>query len=363
MNPAFWKDKRVFLTGHTGFKGSWLSLWLQSLGARTTGYALDPPTDPSLFEMAGVSQGMASVRGDVRDRENLAAAVREASPEIVIHMAAQPLVRTSYEQPVETFHTNVLGTIHLMEAVRQTPGVRALVVVTSDKCYENREWFWSYREKSALGGDDPYSASKACAELAFAAYLKSFFSEAEFGRHGVACASVRAGNVIGGGDWAKDRLVPDSMRALLAGEAMHVRNAHSTRPWQHVLEPLNGYMTVAERLHTYGPRFVGSWNFGPSDGSERTTGWVVEKLHALWGASQPWTVGSTENEPHENTYLKLDSSKARALLDWTPLLDLPTTLEWVVSWNKALQSKADIRQVTVDQIRTFMALRGIEAVA
>ena len=363
MNPEFWKDKTVLVTGHTGFKGSWLCLWLQSVGARVTGYAIDPPTDPSLFEMAGVSAGMTSLRGDVRELEALARAVHDAKPEIVIHMAAQPIVRTSYEQPVTTFHTNVLGTVHLMEAVRQVGGVRALIVVTSDKCYENREWFWSYREKSSLGGDDPYSASKACAELAFAAYRKSFFNEADYRRHGVACASVRAGNVIGGGDWAKDRLVPDTMRAVLSGHVLHVRNPDATRPWQHVLEPLNGYLTLAERLYTDGPPFVGSWNFGPSDMSERTTGWIVEQLHALWGAGQQWTMGAAGNEPHENTYLKLDSSKARALLGWAPLLDLPTTLEWVIAWNQALQAGSEMGEVTTEQIRTFMALGRVQAAA
>jgi CDP-glucose 4,6-dehydratase len=355
MTSDFWLNKNVFVTGHTGFKGSWLCLWLQSLGARVTGYALPPPTEPSLFELSDLADGMVSIEGDARDERALADALAASGAKIVIHMAAQPIVRTSYLRPVETFETNVLGTVNLLEAVRRSGGVKALLVVTSDKCYENREWLWGYREQNRLGGDDPYSASKACAELAFAAYAKSYFSPADYASHGVACATARAGNVIGGGDWAKDRLVPDAMRALLGGEMLKIRHPEATRPWQHVLEPLNGYLTLAERLYADGPAFGGSWNFGPAEASEKTVGWVVDKIHKMWGAEDAWTRDG-EPHPHENTFLKLDSSKARTLLGWRPALELNEALGWIVEWYEAYRDGAEMREVTLGQIQAFAAL-------
>jgi CDP-glucose 4,6-dehydratase len=353
MKSSFWKNKSVFVTGHTGFKGSWLCLWLQLMGARVTGYATDPPTSPSLFELADVANGMTSIKGDVRDAALLLKALRAAEPEIVIHLAAQPLVRESYADPVTTYSTNVLGAVHLLDAVRQTGGIKAVAVITSDKCYENREWFWSYREKSMLGGDDPYSSSKACAEMVVQSFRKSFFDPSLFGQHGVSVASARAGNVIGGGDWAKDRIVPDTMRSLIKGKPIVIRNPHSTRPWQHVLEPLNGYLTLAEALYNDGPRYAGAWNFGPFDFNDKTVGWIVEQLYSLWGVPFSWERDEKPN-PHENTYLKLDSSKARALLNWSSRLDLPTTLGWIVDWTKAWQSGARMRDVTERQISEFV---------
>ena len=360
MKSSFWNNKSVFITGHTGFKGSWLCLWLQLMGARVTGYAKEPPTDPSLFELADVARGMTSIKGDVRDPALLLKSMRAAKPEVVIHMAAQPLVRESYTDPVTTYSTNVLGTVHLLDAVRQTDGVKAVVVVTSDKCYENREWFWSYREKSMLGGDDPYSSSKACAEIAVQSFRKSFFDPSLFGEHGVSVASARAGNVIGGGDWAKDRIVPDTMRSLLEGKPIVIRNPHATRPWQHVLEPLNGYLALAEALYNDGPRYAGAWNFGPFDFNEKPVGWIVEQLYSSWGAPFSWERDERPN-PHENTYLKLDSSKARALLNWSPKLDLPTALASIVEWTKAWQSGAHMRGVTEGQILEFAERKAQES--
>ena len=276
IDADFWRGRRVFLTGHTGFKGGWLALWLQRLGADVTGYALDPPTTPSLFAVARVGAGMRSIINDIRDAETLAQAMREAQPEIVIHMAAQPLVRYSYQAPVETYATNVMGTVHLLEAVRQTDSVRAVVNVTSDKCYENREWVWGYRENEPMGGYDPYSNSKGCAELVTAAYRNSYFNPAQYSQHGVALASARAGNVIGGGDWAEDRLIPDILRAIAAGEAVNIRSPHAIRPWQHVLEPLSGYLLLAQRLIEDGPAHAEGWNFGPSEEDARPVQWIVE---------------------------------------------------------------------------------------
>ncbi|RYY17500.1 MAG: CDP-glucose 4,6-dehydratase [Alphaproteobacteria bacterium] len=312
VNPTFWSGKRVFLTGHTGFKGSWLSLWLQAMGADLTGFALAPPTDPSLFQAADVAQGMTSIIGDIRDAGALAHALVTASPEIVIHMAAQPLVRASYDDPVGTYATNVMGTVHVLEAVRRAPGVRACVVVTTDKCYENREWVWGYREDEAMGGYDPYSNSKGCAELVTSAYRRSFFGES-----GTATASARAGNVIGGGDWAVDRLIPDILRAVVAGEPVVIRNPHSIRPWQHVLEPLSGYLVLAQSLWTDPTGAAEGWNFGPRDEDARPVQWIVEQLCELWGDGASW-VRDERLQPHEANYLKLDISKARARLGWEP---------------------------------------------
>jgi CDP-glucose 4,6-dehydratase len=355
MNPAFWRGKRVFLTGHTGFKGSWLTLWLQSLGAEVTGYALNPTTNPSLFEVANVADGMKSIIGDIRDIDALQQAMLDAKPEVVIHMAAQPLVRYSYINPVETYATNVMGTVHLFEAVRKTKTVRAVVNITTDKCYENREWEWGYRENEAMGGYDPYSNSKGCAELVTSAYRSSFFNPADYVKHGVALASVRAGNVIGGGDWAQDRLIPDVVAAFSDGRPVEIRNPKAVRPWQHVLEPLRGYLTLAERLYEGGADFAEGWNFGPNDVDAKPVGWIVKELAEQWGGGATWSVDKGEH-PHEATYLKLDISKAKARLDWSPRLDLESALGMIVSWVRCYNDGHDMRQVTLEQIKQYSVL-------
>ena len=352
MNAAFWQGKRVFLTGHTGFKGGWLSLWLQQLGAEVTGYALEAPTTPSLFEVAGVARGMVSIIGDVRDGEALKRAMAQARPEIVIHMAAQPLVRYSYVNPVETYATNVMGVVNLLEAVRATPGVRSVVNVTSDKCYENREWPWGYRENEAMGGYDPYSNSKGCAELVTAGYRSSFFNAEKYAEHGIALGSGRAGNVIGGGDWAMDRLIPDMLRAIGAGQPVMIRNPHSIRPWQHVLEPLSGYLTLAEKLYTEGPVHAEGWNFGPHDTDAKPVEWIIERMTQEWGAGASWSLDG-QNHPHEATYLKLDCSKARGQLGWHPRWDIGQTIAKIVEWHKACDQGADMRAMTLAQITTY----------
>ena len=355
MNSDFWHGKRVLLTGHTGFKGSWLSLWLQSMGAQVTGYALAPPTNPSLFDMADVGKGMTSVIGDIRDLANLQSVFAEHQPEIVIHMAAQPLVRYSYQSPVETYATNVMGTVHLLEAVRNTPGVKAVVNITTDKCYENREWVWGYRENEPMGGFDPYSNSKGCAELVSAAYRSSYFNANNYAQHGVATATVRAGNVIGGGDWAQDRLIPDILAAFEQGRKVDIRNPHAIRPWQHVMEPLRGYLTLAEQLFEHGPSFGEGWNFGPNDEDAKPVGWIVEQMAALWGADAQWQVDSGEH-PHEAHYLKLDISKARSRLDWHPALRLQDALALIIDWSKQHTAGANMRQLTVSQLQAYQAL-------
>jgi CDP-glucose 4,6-dehydratase len=355
MNPTFWQGKRVLVTGHTGFKGSWLSLWLQSMGAQVTGYALAPPTNPSLFEIAEVTQGMTSIIGDIRDLDKLQTVFAEHQPEIVIHMAAQPLVRYSYQNPVETYATNVMGTVHLLEAVRNTPGVKAVVNITTDKCYENREWVWGYRENEPMGGHDPYSNSKGCAELVSAAYRSSFFNVNNYAQHGVATATVRAGNVIGGGDWAQDRLIPDILNAFEQGRKVDIRNPHAIRPWQHVMEPLRGYLTVAEQLFEHGPSFGEGWNFGPNDEDAKPVGWIAEQMAALWGADAQWQVDTGEH-PHEAHYLKLDISKARRHLNWHPALRLKDALALIIDWSKQRKAGANMRQLTLAQLQAYQAL-------
>ena len=355
MNPTFWKGKRVLMTGHTGFKGSWLSLWLQSMGADVVGYALAPPTSPSLFEEAHVEDGMASIVGDIRDLGKLQTTVTEHRPEIVIHMAAQPLVRQSYIDPVETYSTNVMGTVHLLESVRNTPGVRAVVNITTDKCYENREWAWGYRENEPMGGYDPYSNSKGCAELVSSAYRSSFFNASSYAQHGVALATVRAGNVIGGGDWAQDRLIPDILAAFEQGRLVNIRNPHATRPWQHVLEPLRGYLTLVERLFERGTGYAEGWNFGPNEEDAKPVGWIVEQMAAMWGNGAQWKIDIGEH-PHEANYLKLDISKARTRLDWHPVLRLNDALNLIVDWAKQRQAGADIRKLTLNQINSYQTL-------
>jgi CDP-glucose 4,6-dehydratase len=355
MTPEFWRGRRVFLTGHTGFKGSWTSLWLQSLGAELTGFSLQPLTQPSLFEEARVDNVMRSIIGDIRDLSALKQALQTAQPEIVIHMAAQPLVRYSYQDPVETYSTNVMGTVHLLESVRNTSGVKAVVNITTDKCYENREWVWGYRENEPMGGYDPYSNSKGCAELVSSAYRSSFFNANTFEQHGVALATARAGNVIGGGDWARDRLIPDILAAFEQGKVVNIRNPHAIRPWQHVLEPLRGYLTLAERLFEYGPGYAEGWNFGPNDEDAKPVAWIVQKMAEMWGNDANWQIDSREH-PHEAAYLKLDTSKARGRLNWHPALCLDDALKLVISWAKQRQSGADNRQLTLNQIHAYQAL-------
>ena len=355
MNPAFWMGRRVLMTGHTGFKGSWLSLWLQSMGAHVVGYALAPPTSPSLFEVANVEDGMTSIIGDIRDLAKLKATFTQHRPEIVIHMAAQPLVRHSYIEPVETYSTNVMGTVHLLESVRNTPGVRAVVNITTDKCYENREWAWGYRENEPMGGYDPYSNSKGCAELVSSAYRSSFFNASSHAQHGVALATVRAGNVIGGGDWAQDRLIPDILAAFEQGRLVNIRNPHATRPWQHVLEPLRGYLTLVERLFERGTGYAEGWNFGPNEEDAKPVGWIVEQMAAMWGNGAQWKIDIGEH-PHEANYLKLDISKARTRLDWHPVLRLNDALNLIVDWAKQRQAGADIRKLTLNQINSYQTL-------
>lgn len=354
MNQQFWQGKRVLVTGHTGFKGGWLCLWLQQLGADVTGYALAAPTEPSLFDTARVADNMKSNLGDIRDLDHLTRVFAEAQPEIVIHMAAQPLVRLSYKEPVETYSTNVMGTVHLLEAVRRTPSVRAVVNVTSDKCYENREWVWGYRETEPMGGFDPYSNSKGCAELVTDAYRNSYFNPATYAEHRVAVASGRAGNVIGGGDWAGDRLIPDMMRAVSAGVPVQIRNPHAIRPWQHVLEPLSGYMALAEKLYTEGAKFVGGWNFGPNDSDTQPVQWIVEHLVSRWGDGAAWQRDGAP-QPHEATYLKLDCSKAKSLLGWSPRWTLSETIDHIVEWHQAFIRNADMRALSLSQINAYQA--------
>ncbi|MGD9101193.1 MAG: CDP-glucose 4,6-dehydratase [Anaerolineae bacterium] len=360
MKNAFWKDKKVLITGHTGFKGSWLSLWLQGLGANVVGYALSPPTTPSLFEMARVADGMTSISGDTRDLEHLQAVFDEHRPEIVIHLAAQALVPYSYRHPVETYATNVMGTVNVLEAIRQSEGVRGVVSITSDKCYQDQKWLWGYRESDPMGGYDPYSSSKGCSELVISAYRNSYFSAQEHQRHGVALASTRAGNVIGGGDWAANRLVPDIVRAFMANRPVVIRYPDAIRPWQHVLEPLNGYLIVAKKLWEHGPEFAQAWNFGPDDASARPVSEVVERLTRLWGENARWELDSASH-PYEAACQRLDCAKSRSLLGWSPKLDLLTTLEWIVEWYRGYQQKQDMRQLTQTQIARYTEWRQYDA--
>jgi len=342
------------VTGHTGFKGSWLALWLQTMGARVIGYALPPSSNQKLFAAAGVARGMTSVEGDVRDFSTLSSVVKKYQPEIVFHMAAQSLVRYSYANPVETYATNVMGTVNMLEAARLSGGIRAMVNVTSDKCYENREWIWGYREDEAMGGHDPYSNSKGCAELVTAAYRNSYFNPANFADHRVALASARAGNVIGGGDWAADRLVPDVMRAIAEGKPVQIRNPHAIRPWQYVLEPLSGYLMLAERLWNEGANFAEAWNFGPDDEDAKPVSWIVDRLTQAWGEGASWAVDEGQH-PHEAYHLKLDCSKARSRLGWKPRWRLGDALEAIVHWHRAHQGGKDMRDVTLQQIAIYNA--------
>ncbi len=352
----FYSKKRVLITGHTGFKGAWLCLWLKHMGADVCGYSLDVPSNPALFEAAHVADGMTSIQGDLRDFALLKKSLQAFQPEIVVHMAAQSLVRRSFIDPVETYSTNVMGTVHLFEAVRQTPSVRAVVNVTSDKCYENREWVWGYRETDPMGGYDPYSSSKGCSELVTSAYLRSYFHPDAYEDHGVSLASARAGNVIGGGDFAEDRLIPDMVRAFMKKDAVHIRSPHAIRPWQHVLDPLSGYLMLAQRLYVDGPQFGGGWNFGPSDHSELEVGQVVERFASFWGEGANWSLADGHH-PHEAGLLKLDCSKARSRLKWAPGLDAHQALAWTAKWYKAFEeNQKGMGELSRAQVRQYEGL-------
>lgn len=352
MNLSFWKNKKVLITGHTGFKGSWLSLWLQNAGANVIGYALPPPTTPNLFTIADIHKNMVSLTGDVRDLGQLSTVIRSYTPEIIFHMAAQSLVRYSYQNPVETYLVNIMGTVNLLDAIRRIGGTKVVVNITSDKCYENREWVWGYRENEPMGGYDPYSSSKGCSELVTAAFRSSFFSRGEFSRHSVALASARAGNVIGGGDWAEDRLIPDIMRAIMKRKPVAIRNPHAIRPWQHVLEPLSGYLLLAEKLWENGPDFAESWNFGPNETDAQPVSWIVDYLTDLWGDGASWKKVEGDH-PHEAHSLRLDSSKAKIRLGWQPRWDLETALNTIISWYQDYHGKKEMRRTMLKQIESY----------
>jgi CDP-glucose 4,6-dehydratase len=357
MNPDFWRRKKVFLTGHTGFKGSWMSLWLHSLDAEVIGYSLAPPTQPNLYDLADVEKGIESIRGDVLDLEHLRRAVREHRPEIVFHLAAQSLVRRSYEDPVGTYATNVLGTVHILDAVRAVPSVRSIVIVTSDKCYENCGDQRAYRESDRLAGADPYSSSKAAAEIVTSAFRKSFFASAK-NETAVGVASARAGNVIGGGDWGADRLIPDVMRAILDGRNLLIRHPQAVRPWQHVLEPVSGYLTLAEKLWHQPERFSESWNFGPNESETLSVSTLLDCLGELWGPGLSWQFDDGAH-PHEAHHLSLDCTKSRVELGWEPRWNLNSALEATVQWYKAYQSHQDVRLLAQEQIRSYQAIQTV----
>jgi CDP-glucose 4,6-dehydratase len=355
LNRSFWKGRKVFLTGHTGFKGSWLSLWLNALGADATGYALEPPTQPSLFEQAAIAGKIRSIRGDIRDLDSLKAALRKCQPEVVIHMAAQSVVQRGYEDPIETYSSNVMGTVHLFEGVRQLKHRCVIVNVTSDKCYMNREWVWGYRENEPMGGKDPYSNSKGCAELVTTAYQESFFPVSSFDSHGVALASARAGNAIGGGDWTKDQLIPDLIKAFLSNQSCLIRNPSALRPWQFVLEPLRGYLMLAERLSADPIRFASGWNFGPADTEAKPVSWIADELVRCWGDGAAWRLDEGLHQ-REARLLKLDASKAQACLGWQPALSLQKALEWIVDWYRTYQEGGDIEALTRAQIECYESM-------
>jgi CDP-glucose 4,6-dehydratase len=350
----FYRGRKVLITGHTGFKGSWLSILLHSLGAEVYGYALTPNTDPSLYEIAGIEKIVNSTIGDIRDYGLLSKTLEKIKPEIIIHMAAQPLVRESYRNPRETYEVNVMGTVNLLDGVRQVPGVKAILNVTTDKCYENKEWFWGYRENEPMGGYDPYSNSKGCSELVTSSFRSSFFNPKEYNSHGVALASARAGNVIGGGDWAEDRLIPDFIRSIVSGQKVKIRSPFAIRPWQHVLEPLSGYLTLCEKLVTGGPSFADGWNFGPDDSDAKNVEWITNRICSLWGDDAAFEI-DRDPQPHEASYLKLDCSKAKSLLGWYPRWKIDQALQMIVDWHKACSAYEDMKKVTENQIKEYFS--------
>lgn len=355
VQPSFWKDKKVFLTGHTGFKGGWLSIWLTSMGAKVTGYSLEPFTKPNFFQVANVKSLMhQSIISDIRNLDTLKASLINSNAEIVFHLAAQPLVRYSYSNPIETYSTNVMGTVNLLESIRQSNSVRSSVIVTTDKCYENKEWAWGYRENEPMGGHDPYSSSKGCAELVTNAYKESYFSKNNYLSHRHALASARAGNVIGGGDWSLDRLIPDAIKAFEKDEPLIIRNPLATRPWQHVLEPLSGYLILAQNLYEKGMEFSGPWNFGPKDDDNRSVQEVIEVLIKNWGNSARWELEGNE-QPHEAFLLKLDCSKARKNLSWVPKWNLEIAINKIVQWHQAYHVGQDVLKISLEQIQAYQS--------
>jgi CDP-glucose 4,6-dehydratase len=353
VNRQFWKNKKVFITGHTGFKGSWLTLWLSLLGAKIVGYALRPNTHPSLFDLANIQEHLSeNFFADIRDISQVKAAIAKVQPDIIFHLAAQPLVRYSYENPVETYETNVMGTVNILDAMRTSNSAKVLVNITTDKCYENKEWHWGYRENDPMGGHDPYSNSKGCAELITSAYRSSYFNPSNFNEHGKSIASARAGNVIGGGDWAKDRLIPDLITAFFKNEKPLIRYPSATRPWQHVLEPLSGYLTLAEKMWNGGSDFAEAWNFGPRDADCQSVAWIINKISEYWDGKIDW-LQNTADQHHEANFLKLDISKAKAKLAWQPRWTLSQALEKTVFWYKAWANDEDALSVTQKQILTY----------
>ncbi|MEP1488981.1 MAG: CDP-glucose 4,6-dehydratase [Algibacter sp.] len=349
VNPSFWEGKKVYLTGHTGFKGSWLSLWLQSMGAIIKGYALEPNTSPALFNEARVSERMESEIGDIKNLEQLSKSMKSFNPDILIHMAAQPLVRLSYLEPVDTYATNVMGTVNVLESARFCLNLKSIVSVTTDKCYENNEWEWGYRESEPMGGYDPYSSSKGCAELVTSAYRRSFFNT----ENEASVASARAGNVIGGGDWSDDRLIPDILRAFEKHKPVIVRNPLSTRPWQHVLEPLSGYLVLAERLFEDRNKFAEGWNFGPKDEGCKSVQWILDKMVSSWGEGASWKLDENNN-PHEAGFLKLDCSKAASKLKWIPNWNLEDTLDSIIQWHQNYIVGNDVKQLCLKEINKYV---------
>lgn len=355
MDPAFWKGKKVLLTGHTGFKGSWLSIWLQKLGVKLIGFSKSIPTKPSLFELANVDKGMTSIMGNVCDYKLVEKIVLEYKPEIIIHMAAQAILRESYKDPVETYSTNVMGTVNILESFRKVQKVGSILIVTSDKCYDVREFSQSFKEDDPMGGYDPYSSSKGCAELVTSSFRNSFFNPTEHSKHGVSIASVRAGNVIGGGDWGSDRLIPDVIREILNDTQIKIRNPNAVRPWQYILDLLNGYLLLTEKLWSHGPEFSQAWNFGPAVDDSKPVQWIIEKMKELWDRDIKWELDTTEN-PHETTFLRLDSSKARSRLGWLPKMNLEDGLKWTIDWYKQFEQKKDLRKFSEKQIDNFLLL-------
>lgn len=348
MNSDFWHNRSVFITGHTGFKGGWIALWLSHMGARVSGYSLNPPSSPNFFtEVQLESRMVNSTIADIRDLGRLSDAIKSANPSVVIHMAAQPLVRESYNAPVETFSTNVMGTVNLLEAVRKANSVEAIVNITTDKCYENKEWIWSYRENDRLGGHDPYSSSKACSELVASAYRNSFLNDAQ-----INLASVRAGNVIGGGDWASDRLIPDFLRSIDNGQTLRIRSPHAVRPWQHALEPISGYLMLAEKLVTQGINYQGAWNFGSDEADAKPVSWIVERLCSKIPTVK-WEIEGTP-QPHEANLLKLDSSKAKMKLHWKPRWALETALNATIDWHQAWKQRVAMGEYSIKQIESYL---------
>ena len=355
IHESFWRNKNVFLTGHSGFKGGWLSLWLQSMGAKVTGFALKPPTEPNLFDLARVNLGMRSIIGDIRNFEQLKIAFNEANPEIVIHMAAQPLVRYSYDHPIETYSTNVMGTVHLLELIKSSKNVRAVINITSDKCYENKEKIQGYKEDEPMGGFDPYSNSKGCSELVTSAYRLSFFNPEKYNDHGVALASARAGNVIGGGDWAADRLIPDFIRSIVSGKEILIRNPKAIRPWQHVLEPLSGYLILAQLLYEKGSDYAEAWNFGPLNNDAKDVEWISTQFIHYWGDGVNFKIDKQELQPHEAHYLNLDSSKARSRLYWKPKWSTEEAIKRICEWYKAYLNFEDMNLYTLKEISQYQS--------